>query len=188
MHLEYSDPTCWILHPLFQYTPSHPSIYYNLQDNPLCPNTLEFFNLQRQHNDINYTPLTTQSPASSCTSTIPYSPGTLTSNSPIWMGSLYLMSWHRYGSSCILPYQMNITGMRSWGEQERVAKAFWDVSRGIQEEVGRGLWGLILWAEKLFWWVSWRGRMGCGRWRQGRMIPLLLVLCNYTYLLWIPFV
>jgi hypothetical protein len=138
---EYSDPTRRILHPLLQYTPSHPPIYHDLRDNPLRPNTLEFLNLQRPHNDIDYAQLATQPPSSVMRIYHPLLPWYIdvqqSHTNGITVFDVLTQIWQQLHTA--------ISGKHYWneelGEQERaaLAKAFWGRSRGAQDEVARGI-------------------------------------------------
>ncbi|KAF8805020.1 hypothetical protein BYT27DRAFT_7225080 [Phlegmacium glaucopus] len=57
---EYTDPIRRILHPLLLHTPNQPPVYHDLRDHPLAFEYIEFRNLQRDHNDIDFAQLVLQ--------------------------------------------------------------------------------------------------------------------------------
>ena len=59
-YTEYADPIRRTLHPLLLYSPNHPPVYHDLRDHPLTLEYIEFRNLQRDHNDIDFAQLVLQ--------------------------------------------------------------------------------------------------------------------------------
>lgn len=57
---EFSDPIRRTLHPLLLYLPNQPPVYHDLRDHPLALEYIDFRNLQRDHNDIDFAQLVLQ--------------------------------------------------------------------------------------------------------------------------------
>ena len=57
---EYVDPIRRTLHPLLLHIPNQPPVYHDLRDNPLALEYIDFRNLQRDHNDIDFAQLVLQ--------------------------------------------------------------------------------------------------------------------------------
>ncbi|EDR09188.1 uncharacterized protein LACBIDRAFT_294095 [Laccaria bicolor S238N-H82] len=138
---EFSDPTRRILHPLLQYTPTRPSIYHDLRDDPLKPNTLEFLNLQRPPNDIDYAQLATQPPSSIMRIYHPLLPWYIdvqkSHTNGITVFDVLTQIWQQLHTAISNKHYWN----EELGAQERAAlnNAFWERCRGVQEEISRGI-------------------------------------------------
>lgn len=57
---DYVDPIRRILHPLLLYSPNCPPINYNLLETPFHTSSVEFLNLNRSHNEIDFAQLACQ--------------------------------------------------------------------------------------------------------------------------------
>ncbi|KAF8148081.1 hypothetical protein B0H34DRAFT_738223 [Crassisporium funariophilum] len=57
---EFVDPVRRDLHPLLQYQPNHPPIYHDMREHPFSPEYIEFLNLHRPANEIDFAQLCIQ--------------------------------------------------------------------------------------------------------------------------------
>ena len=62
--IEHVDMVRRILHPLLLYTSSAPPVYHNLLEIPFHPSSIDFSNLNRPHNEIDFAQLAFQPTAS----------------------------------------------------------------------------------------------------------------------------
>src|SRR6266542_292383 len=57
---EYTDPIRRTLHPLLHFTHNSPPVYHNLLESPFHTSSIEFLNLSRPHNEIDFAQLACQ--------------------------------------------------------------------------------------------------------------------------------
>ncbi|TFK65212.1 hypothetical protein BDN72DRAFT_845801 [Pluteus cervinus] len=158
---EYSDSVRRILHPLLLHT-NPPPVDLDLRDNPLEPGSLEFPNLQRPHNDLDFAQLATTPAASILRLYHPRLP---------WYIDIHQTHCNGVTVFDILTQMFaqlmaQIQGRHYWNDvlsdedRSRIVEAYSARCEGDSEEIGRGVLQIDFLGSKVVFEGLVRGRNG----------------------------